>query len=104
MADPAKQLLAWVNKKLASLVGFDETQELAEYLTTFTALPEVVEFLEPFAGNTAQMRRFAAEYVERKRVVDVRSSSLPHCVCSVGCALLLACPHVVLSCIPHGAC
>lgn len=103
MADPAKQLLAWVNKKLASLVGFDETQELAEYLTTFTALPEVVEFLEPFAGNTAQMRRFAAEYVERKRVVDVRSS-LPHCVCSVGCALLLACPHVVLSCIPRGVC
>ena len=72
MDHASKQLLAWIEARLPALVGMDDTSDLATYLATFTTLPEVIEFLEPFAGNTRSMRQFAAEYVERKKAADVR--------------------------------
>jgi len=71
MADPQSQLVKWINSRLPALVGFDDTVELSQYLATFSTLPEVLEFLEPFAGKSKTVRRFANEYVDRKRASAV---------------------------------
>eukprot|EP00941_MAST-03F_sp_MAST-3F-sp1_P005559 g5559.t1 len=60
------QVLDWIKKKLSDELGFDETDEIANYLLNIEQEEELFEFVLGYFGDEAAAREFTDEMLSRR--------------------------------------